>query len=84
MGTPVPMFDTSILKELVTTKVYFGKYKDSLICDVPVHYLEWLDRKGMPAGKAGMLLSTALVIKSNGLDDILRDLKRKYGVVSKR
>lgn len=84
MATPVPMFDPSILKDLVTTKVYFGKYKDSLICDVPVHYLEWLDRKGMPAGKAGMLLSTALVIKSNGLDDILRDLKRKYGVVSKR
>ena len=82
MATPLPMFDSSVLKELVTTKVYFGKYKDCLICDVPVHYLEWLDRKGMPAGKSGMLLSTALVIKSNGLDDILRDLKRKYGVRS--
>lgn len=80
MATPVPMFDPSILKELVTTKVYFGKYKDSLICDVPVHYLEWLDRKGMPKGKAGMLLSTALVIKSNGLDEILWELKRKYAV----
>jgi uncharacterized protein (DUF3820 family) len=82
MATPVPMFDPAILKELVTTKVYFGKYKDSLVCDVPVHYLEWLDRKGMPAGKAGMLLSTVLVIKSNGLEEILRDLKRKYGVSS--
>lgn len=78
MATPIPMFDPSILKELVTTKVYFGKYKDSLICDVPVHYLEWLDRQGMPKGKTGMLLATTLVIKSNGLDDILRDLKRKY------
>ncbi|MGB0391438.1 MAG: DUF3820 family protein [Salibacteraceae bacterium] len=83
MATPVPMFAPSILKELVTTKVYFGKYKDSLICDVPVHYLEWLDRQGMPKGKAGMLLSTALVIKSNGLDEILRELKRKYGVKSR-
>ena len=83
MATPLPLFDPSILKELVTTKVYFGKYKDSLICDVPVHYLEWLDRQGMPKGKAGMLLSTALVIKSNGLDEILRELKRKYGVKSR-
>ncbi len=83
MATPISMFDPSILKELVTTKVYFGKYKDSLICDVPVHYLEWLDRQGMPKGKAGMLLSTALVIKSNGLDEILHELKRKYGVKSR-
>ena len=81
MASPLPLFDPKILKELVTTKIYFGKYKNSLICDVPVHYLEWLDRKGMPAGKTGMLLSTTLVIKSNGLEDILRDLKRKYGGV---
>jgi len=79
MATPLQLFDPQILKELVTTKVYFGKYKGSLICDIPVHYLEWLDRKGMPTGKSGMLLSTMLVIKSNGLEEILWELKRKYG-----
>tara|TARA_R110002050_G_scaffold129000_1_gene250440 strand:+ start:35752 stop:35997 length:246 start_codon:yes stop_codon:yes gene_type:complete len=79
MATPLQLFDPQVLKDLVTTKMYFGKYSGTLICDVPVHYLEWLDRKGMPPGKAGMLLSTTLVIKSNGLEDILRDLKRKYG-----
>jgi len=63
--------------------VYFGKYKGSLICDVPVNYLEWMDRKGMPAGKSGMLFSTMLVIKSNGLEEILWELKRKYGNVSR-
>lgn len=72
------MFDPGVLKALVTTKIYFGKYKDRLICDVPLYYLEWLDRKGMPKGKSGMLLSTALVIKSNGLDDILLELKKRF------
>lgn len=84
MAEALPLFDPKILKELVTTKMYFGKYEGQLICDVPVHYLEWLDRKGMPSGKTGMLLSTALVIKSNGLEDILRELKRKFGVATNR
>ena len=66
-----------ILVELVTTKIYFGKYKGWLICDIPVYYLEWLDKKGMPPGKTGMLLSTMLVIKSNGLEHLLKPLKKK-------
>jgi len=67
----------NILNQLVTTKIYFGKYKGRLICDIPVYYLEWLDKKGMPPGKTGMLLSTMLVIKSNGLEHILKPLKRR-------
>ena len=78
MATPVSGFDATVLKELVTTKVYFGKYSGRLVCDIPVHYLEWLSRKGMPAGKIGMLLETTLVIKSNGLDQILKELKKRY------
>jgi uncharacterized protein (DUF3820 family) len=65
-----------ILKQLVNTKIYFGKYKGRLICDIPVYYLEWLDTKGMPPGKIGMLLSTMLVIKSNGLEHLLEPLKK--------
>ena len=65
----------NILKELVRTKIYFGKYKGRFICDIPVYYLEWLDKQGMPAGKTGMLLSTMLVIKSNGLDYLLKPFK---------
>jgi len=67
----------NILNQLVTTKIYFGKYKGRLICDIPVYYLEWLDKKGMPPGKTGMLLSTILVIKSNGLEHILEPLKKR-------
>lgn len=77
MNSSADSINSDVLKELVTTKIYFGKYKGRLICDIPVYYLEWLDNKGMPAGKTGMLLSTMLVIKSNGLEYLLGPLKKR-------
>lgn len=57
----------------------FGKYKNTLICDMPISYLEWLYKKGFPPGKLGMMLSTVFEIKTNGVDQILRQIKQKYG-----
>jgi len=54
----------------------FGKYKGTLICDLPVYYLEWLHSKGMPPGKLGMMLGTAFEIKTNGLSPILELIKK--------
>lgn len=68
--------DPQILVALVKMKMPFGKYKDTLICDLPVSYLEWFQRKGFPAGKLGMLLQTALEIKMNGLGDLLATIKK--------
>lgn len=65
-----------LLKELVKMQMPFGKYKGRILCDLPVSYLEWFDTKGFPAGKLGMLLQTMHVIKINGLEDLLRPLKR--------
>ena len=64
-----------ILKDLVTMQMPFGKYKGTLISDLPVYYLEWLKNKGLPAGKLGMMLSTVYEIKVNGLTRILDLLK---------
>jgi uncharacterized protein (DUF3820 family) len=55
----------------------FGKYKGRLLCDLPVSYLEWFNRKGFPPGKLGMMLSTLHVIKLNGLEHLLKPLKGK-------
>jgi uncharacterized protein (DUF3820 family) len=63
--------------QLVSMKMPFGKYKDKLLCDLPVNYLEWFQRKGFPAGKLGTLLQTIYEIKINGLEDLLRPLKKK-------
>ena len=65
-----------LLIQLVQMKMPFGKYKDRTLCDLPVEYLEWFQRKGFPKGKLGVLLETLYEIKINGLEDLLRPLKR--------
>ena len=67
--------DVKVLTAIVTTQMPFGKYKGTLISDLPVHYLEWLKNKGLPAGKLGMMLSTVYEIKVNGLTRILDVIK---------
>ncbi|NLR68220.1 DUF3820 family protein [Chitinophaga varians] len=66
-----------ILQQLVTMKMPFGKYKDVVLCDLPVSYLEWFQRNGFPKGKLGMMLETMLVIKMNGLTHLLTPLKKQ-------
>ncbi len=64
-----------ILIQLVRMPMPFGKYKGRLLCDLPVSYLEWFNRKGFPKGKLGMLLQTMYEIKLNGLDSLLDPIK---------
>lgn len=72
---PTPSGET--LLQLTTMQMPFGKYQGRLLCNLPVAYLEWFDRKGFPPGKLGMLLQTMLVIKMNGLDYLLEPLKKQ-------
>jgi uncharacterized protein (DUF3820 family) len=65
------------LEEIVTMRMPFGKYKGVFLCDLPVSYLEWFQRKGFPPGKLGMLLSTVYEIKLNGLETLLDPLRKK-------
>jgi uncharacterized protein (DUF3820 family) len=70
--------DSTLLLELVKMQMPFGKYKGTVLCDLPVSYLEWFKRKGgFPNGKLGVLLETIYEIKLNGLEDLLRPLKSK-------
>ncbi len=66
----------TLLKELVTMKMPFGKHKGMTLCNLPVSYLEWFSTKGFPQGKLGMLLATIYEIKINGLERLLDPLKR--------
>lgn len=67
--------DGNILMQLVTMEMPFGKYKGTLLCDLPVFYLEWFQRNGFPKGKMGILLSTIYEIKMNGLEHLLKPLR---------
>jgi uncharacterized protein (DUF3820 family) len=68
--------DSKVLIEVVQTKMPFGKYKGTLISDLPVYYLEWLHNKGFPPGRLGMMLGTVYEIKTNGLNRILMLVKQ--------
>jgi uncharacterized protein len=64
------------LIELVTTRMPFGKYEGRLLCDLPVSYLEWFNRKGFPPSKLGTQLAIMHEIKANGLEYLLKPLKK--------
>jgi uncharacterized protein len=76
METNDNAMDSTILMQLVSVKMPFGKYKDVLLCDIPVHYLEWYQQKGFPPGKLGMQLATLYEIKINGLEHLLKPLRK--------
>ncbi len=65
-----------LLLEIVKMPMPFGKYKGTILCYLPVSYLEWFHQKGFPAGKLGMLLSTIYEIKINGLEQLLDPIKK--------
>jgi uncharacterized protein (DUF3820 family) len=69
--------DPQLLLQLVEMKMPFGKYKGSILCNLPVSYLEWFNREGFPPGKLGVLLTTMYEIKLNGLEDLLVPLKKR-------
>ena len=69
-------FDNSILIDLVTMKMPFGKFKGRILCDLPEYYLVWFNRQGFPKGKLGMLLQTMYEIRLNGLEELLKPLRK--------
>lgn len=68
--------DDSVLLDLVRMKMPFGKYKNVTLCDLPEPYLVWYHQKGFPDGRLGMLLSTLYEIKLNGLEYLLKPLRK--------
>ena len=65
-----------ILNELVSISMPYGKYKGRLICDLPEFYLVWYESNGFPKGKIGILLATMYEIKLNGLEYLLKPLRK--------
>ena len=68
-----PNFDDLI--KLANMKMPFGKYKGTVLKNLPVSYLEWFSAKGFPKGKIGSLPETLYEIKLNGLEKLLENIK---------
>ena len=65
-----------MLTDLVRMRMPFGKYKYRILCDLPESYLVWFHQRGFPPGKIGMLLSALYEIKLNGLEYLLKPIRK--------
>ena len=70
--------DKDILIKLAHTKMPYGKYKDRYLIDLPEHYIIWYNNKGFPKGKLGDMLRMVYELKVNGLEDIVRTVRRNF------
>jgi len=71
--------DHALLIELLDYRMPFGKYRGTQLLELPEAYLAWFSRNGRPAGRLGVLLETALVVRSNGLLPLCMRLKQELG-----
>jgi uncharacterized protein len=67
--------DAEDLQRLTTLAMPFGKYKGTVLADLPGNYLTWFAREGFPKGDIGRLLALMHEIDHNGLRELLRPLR---------
>ena len=63
---------------LAYAKMHFGKYKGYYLSDIPEYYLVWYRQKGFPEGKLGKQMSEVFELKLNGMEQLLRNIRRKF------
>jgi len=64
------------LIKLAQTKMPYGKYKGRFMIDLPEYYVVWYRNKGFPKGQIGQMLATVYELKINGLEDLVRNIKK--------
>jgi uncharacterized protein (DUF3820 family) len=70
--------DKQFLIDTSKARMPFGKYKGTYLIDLPEHYVVWYNNKGFPAGKLGKMLGLVYELKLNGLEDILRQIRKTH------
>ncbi|WGH75392.1 DUF3820 family protein [Tenacibaculum tangerinum] len=70
------MNNKQFLIDTANMKMPFGKYKGTYLIDIPEYYIVWYKNKGFPNGKLGTMLELVYELKLNGLEDILRKIRR--------
>ena len=64
------------LLKLANTKMPYGKYEGRYMIDLPEYYVVWYRNKGFPKGQIGEMLATVYELKVNGLEDLVRKLRK--------
>ncbi|NLS14818.1 hypothetical protein HGP28_18325 [Vibrio sp. SM6] len=71
------MLDKANLVKLARTPMPFGKYQGRMLIDLPEEYLLWFANKTQfPEGELGDLMQLCLALKIEGLDSLVKPLKR--------
>jgi hypothetical protein len=68
----------NFLIKLAHTKMPYGKYEGRYLIDLPEYYIVWYHNKGFPKGKLGDMLTQVYELKLNGLEYLIRDIKKRY------
>ena len=63
------------LQLLVDWAMPFGKYKGTLLADLPSAYLDWFARQGFPTGELGRLLALMHEVDQAGGRPLLAPLR---------
>ncbi|RZQ21002.1 hypothetical protein D8T40_16275 [Vibrio vulnificus] len=67
------------LIKLARIQMPFGKYAGRVLIDLPEEYLLWFARKDeFPQGELGELMQLCLALKIEGLDSVVKPLKREF------
>lgn len=74
--------DQKKLIELAHTKMPFGKYEGRFLIDLPEYYVVWYSNKGFPKGLLGTQMQLVYELKLNGLEDLIRNIKRQFPKVT--
>ncbi len=71
------MLEKENLIKLARMQMPFGKYAGRVLIDLPEEYLLWFARKEQfPDGELGKLMQLCLALKVEGLDSVVKPLKR--------
>lgn len=70
--------DKEFLIKLAHTKMPYGKYEGRYLIDLPEYYVVWYHNKGFPKGKLGDMLTQVYELKLNGLEHLIREIKKTY------
>ncbi|MDP4207999.1 MAG: DUF3820 family protein [Bacteroidota bacterium] len=74
-------FSAEKLVKLAHMRMPFGKYKDQYLSELPEPYLVWFKQQGFPKNELGRMLEEVLEIKVNGLEYLLRKIRKEYPAI---